>query len=61
VRTVATTVFFLCYAIATGVLALASRRNKTPFAVTSVVVALLAAFTGSALSFFVLLIAFGPS
>ena len=58
---VATTAFLLCYAIATVVLALAARRNKTPFTVTSVVVALLTAFSGSALSFFVLLIAFGPS
>jgi hypothetical protein len=58
---VATVAFFLCYAIAMGVLALAYRANKTPFAATSVVVALLAALSGSALSFFVLLIAFGPS
>jgi len=61
VMTVTTVVFCLCYAAATGALVLASRAGHTRFSLSSVVFALLAAFSASALSFFVLLAGFGPS
>jgi hypothetical protein len=58
VASVATTVFCVCYAIAIVVLVLKSRANDKPFTLSSVVVALLVAISGSALSFLALFLVF---
>lgn len=59
VTTIAVVVFGICYALAVIILIVNSRATKKQFSLSSIVVALVIAFSGSLLSLLALFVIFG--